>query len=63
MKRKAGREQEAPFFLGRATIKIKSINTLSYYGLVRVEGVGPSSLPWEGNIIAVIRHSRNFILS
>ena len=38
MKREAGREQEAPFFLGRATIKIKSINTLSYYGLVRVEG-------------------------
>ena len=36
MRRKAGREQEAPFFLGRATIKIKSINALSYYGLVRV---------------------------
>ena len=34
-----------------------------FYILVRVEGVGPSSLPWEGNIIAVIRHSRNFILS
>ena len=34
-----------------------------FFDLVRVEGVGPSSLPWEGNIIAVIRHSRNFILS
>ena len=34
-----------------------------FFNLVRVEGVGPSSLPWEGNIIAVIRHSRNFILS
>lgn len=104
MKRKAGREQEAPFFMvwcerGRKSpsaspqINQKNkkasflffrfigasnfINKLSRTGnqknkerkrsyfidLVRVEGVGPSSLPWEGNIIAVIRHSRNFILS
>ena len=34
-----------------------------FFDLVRVEGVGPSSLPWEGNIIALIRHSRSFILS
>lgn len=25
--------------------------------MVRVEGVEPSSLPWEGSIIAVIRYS------
>lgn len=63
MRRKAGREQEAPFFLAQVIKKIKNVNVLSFYYLVRVEGVGPSSLPWEGNIIAVIRHSRNFILS
>ena len=28
--------------------------------LVRVEGVGPSSHPWEGYIIAVIRYSQYF---
>ena len=110
MKRKAGREQEAPFFYGlvrarlvRVTLlrkfsrtgdhknkehkcsfllwsgasggrksptaspqinqKNKKASFLFFFSLVRVEGVGPSSLPWEGNIIAVIRHSRNFILS
>lgn len=27
-----------------------------FYLMVRVEGVGPSSLAWEANIIAVIRY-------
>ena len=29
--------------------------------LVRVEGVGPSSHPWEGYIIAVIRYPRFYL--
>ena len=30
MKRKAGREQEAPFFLVQADIKIKNVNVLIF---------------------------------
>ena len=31
MKRKAGREQEAPFFLVQADIKIKNVNVLFFW--------------------------------
>ena len=31
--------------------------------MVRVEGVEPSSQPWEGHIIAVIRHPREGLIN
>ena len=37
-------------------IKINSDEFILLEILVRVEGVGPSSHPWEGYIIAVIRY-------
>ena len=34
-----------------------------FFLLVRVERVGLSSYPWEGYIIAVIRHPRKYIVA
>ncbi len=49
----------SPYLVAVSKYRGNHTNFISLKQLVRVAGVEPASQPWEGYIIAVIRHPRN----